>query len=350
MTTFRLPVRPAFLFMLLLIAGTARADVVLTPGTLDLDATTPSGNLVLDYTGGGSANVAGYAIEVTWDPALVDLGFARPQNGAFSGAVTFFVVPLGAGHVRIDAAIGGADPGITSGELCLITVDGLAGQVGTSTIGLTIGELRDPDNLDVTGVTAVDGTANVDLGAPVVSAVLIANTTLAHTDDFVKDTDGLTVSATITEDDPGFGAADITADLSGLGGATDAAPDTWVAPLATWLVASATCSPADGTVTVTITATDPGGNTGTGSDDITADNTAPTALQGLTVLPGHEQIHLAWTDPAASDANPYQVVFRSALWDDYPAYDAAAPTYPADAAAGDPALAATGTSDRMSCV
>ena len=343
MTKFRHAL-PTILFALLLVGAVpTRADIVCVPDTVSLTAATPAVDLVWSYTGGGSANVAGYSIVVAWDPALVTPTFARPDNGPFAGAATFFVVPLGSGQARVDAAIGGADPGIASGELGKVTLTGVGGQAGETALDLTLSALRDPDNLDVTGVTALDAVVLVDIGAPVVAGVAIANSTLPHTDDFVKDGDALVVTATVTDEDPGFGASGITADLSGLGGAADAAPDDWTAPVATWNVAAATCTPADGTITVTVTATDSGGNVGTGSDGITADNTPPTALQDLTVLPGHEKIHLAWTDAAASDANPWQVVFRTATWDDYPAYATAAPAYPADHLAGDAVFDTTGT-------
>jgi hypothetical protein len=40
--------------------------------------------------------------------------------------------------------------------------------------------------------------------------VEILNTTLAHTDDYIKDTDAAQVTATVLDDDPAFGATDIT--------------------------------------------------------------------------------------------------------------------------------------------
>ena len=327
--------------LVLMAVPAVQAQIVCNPNPLTLNETTASGDVALNYAGGGSANVAGYSLDVEWDNTVATATFARPATGAFSGAITFFVLDIAPGHVRIDAAIGGADPGITAGDLCTMTLTAVAATVGTTDITLTIGNVRDPLNVDVTGVTVVNGLVEVDTGAPVVSAVLIANDTLAHTDDFVKDTDAITVTANVTDDDPGFGAADISADLTALGGGAAVAPDTYVAPLATWAVASVVSTPVDGSLTVTITAVDANSNTSTGTDTITADNTAPTSLVGAVVLPGHEQLHLSWTDIAANDTNPMGVAFRQVAWGDYPAFDTVAPTYPADHTAGTLAIEAT---------
>ncbi len=332
----------AAMFLAILGTASAYADIVCVPDLLVLDAANPAGEVVIDYTGGGSANVFGYSLDIVWDNTLATAVFALPDNGPFSGAATFFVVPIAPGHVRVDAAIGGADPGITSGELCKVTFTAVASAVGTSVIDLTIEKLRDPDNQDVTGVTAVDGQLDVDmLGAPSVTDVLIVNDTLGHTDDFVKDTDSITVTANVIDDDVDFDETNIAADLTGLGGGATVEPDSYVASIATWTIASAVCSPADGLLTVTVTATDAGSNTANDSDTITADNTAPTPLSGTGVLPGHEQLHLSWTDISGNDDNPMGVEFRYAVWGEYPVYDIAPPAYPDDYTEGDFAVQVT---------
>jgi hypothetical protein len=320
--------------LLVLGAGGARADIVFSPDSLTLDLNTPTGETVIDYTGGGSANIAGYSLDLVWDEGLATAEFSRPDTGPFASAVTFFVVDLGPGHVRIDAAIGGEDPGIDAGELCKVTFSAVSAVQGTTVLDLTIENLRDSQNQEVTGVLAEDGQLEVDTGGLIVTAVVITNDSLAHTDDFVKDTDAVTVTATVTDDDPEFGVDNLSADLTALGGPASVAPDSYVAPTAVWTVAAAVCTPTDGILTVTVTATDADENTASGSGAITADNTAPAALTGVTVLPGHQKIHLAWDDISTADANPYGVEFRAGAWGDYPAYDAAEPVYPADSAAG----------------
>ena len=83
-----------------------------------------------------------------------------------------------------------------------------------------------------------------------------------------------------------------------------------MAPVATWTFSSVACSPADGELIVTVTATDDLSNIGEQHRYDHADNTAPAALLGAAVTPGHEQLHLAWNDIGDRDANPLGVEFR----------------------------------------
>jgi len=332
----------AAIALVILGAATAYADIIFDPTPLELNEVTTFGDVVIQYTGGGSTNVAGYSLDIVWDNTVATAVFARPDLGPFSGAVTFYVIDLGAGHVRIDAAIGGADPGFTSGDLCKVTFTAAAGVMDQTAVTLTIEHLRDPLNQEVTGVSAVAGQVVVsDTGAPVVADVLIVNNTLGHTDDFLKDTDAVTVTATVTDNDPGFDGTNIAADLFAFGGGAAVQPDTYVAPVATWNFGPATCSPAEGILTITVTATDASSNTSNSSDTITADNTAPTALLGAGVSPGHEQLHLIWTDFAGNDANPMGVEFRYAVWGGHPVYSGIAPDYPTDNDGGQLAVQVT---------
>ncbi|RKX28715.1 MAG: hypothetical protein DRP71_17065, partial [Verrucomicrobia bacterium] len=340
---YRLQLLAAIALMVLGVA-TAYADITFNPTPLELNEVTTSGPVVIMYNGGGTTNVAGYSLDIVWDNTVATAVFAKPDAAPFSGAVTFYVVPLGDGHVRIDAAIGGADPGITSGELCKITFTAVPGVIDQTAVTLTIEALRDPLNQEVTGVAPVPGQVIVsDTGVPVVADVLIFNDTLTHTNDFLKDTDAITITANVTDNDPGFDATNITADLSVFGGGTLVQPDTYASPVATWTYVTTVCTPADGTITLTVTALDASSNTANGSDTITSDNTAPSPLLGLGagVTPGHEQLHLSWTDFSGNDTNPMGAEFRYAAWGDYPEYNSVAPGYPADNTAGTEALQVT---------
>jgi hypothetical protein len=317
--------------VVVLLAGAATADIICVPDPLVLSVTAPTGTVVVDYTGGGATNLYGFSIDVRWDHSVATGVFSRPDTGPFSGSVFFFVVidPLDAGHVRVDAAIGADHPGITSGDLfkAVFTAVGIP---GTQTVlDLTIEQLYDPDIQPVVGGPAEDGLIVIEDALPVVSDVVIANTTLTHTDDYVKNTDGLTITAVVTDDEPAFGAANITADLTAFGGDADAHPS-YAAPTATWTIAAAACAPADGELTVTVTATDNSSNVATGSDTIIADNTPPAALAGVTAQPRHQKIRLSWSDISGNDAHPYGIEFRQVAWGDYPDYDTTAPAYPAN--------------------
>ena len=104
---------------------------------------------------------------------------------------------------------------------------------------------------------------------------------------------------------------------------------------ATWSLLGVTGTPSDGVVTVAVTAADPAGNVSGASDDIIADNTAPTPLTGLAAGPGHKKVDLSWDDPTGNDTYFDGLVIRYAAWGDYPIYAPPEPDYPADQTAGD---------------
>jgi hypothetical protein len=297
------------------------------------------------------AGVFGRGIDATlnWtrDDLIPDQG--DPLEGsffnAFSSRLYLFYRPT-SNSVRINAAILGTPGGAgnpTPGIPYVGTVFSQEFQAlgeGTSTLTLTGVQLRDQNNIPIAPVVIdppTGATLLADGSAPSVTPVLIDNTTLDN-DNFVKNLDNITVTATVT-DASILTAADITADLSGLyGGSGHSAdnPSTYAGSVATWTVPGVTCSPANGSIAVAVTARDPVGNVGTGSDNITADNTAPTAATSFvskTVSPGgHQKIALNWT--AGTDANYRGVAIRYNAWS-YPTYPTGAtPVYPATSAAG----------------
>ncbi|MBU1701548.1 MAG: VCBS repeat-containing protein [Candidatus Eisenbacteria bacterium] len=289
-----------------------------------------SDSFVCYYLGGGSGGVYGYSIDVEWDNTVVsasNFDFQRPDTGPFASAILFQVTTKasdgnGIYRVQIDAALGGGGSG-TFGEDELFK--GLFTAVGapayaTSNLNLILNEFRDNLNQTLSGFTALDGLVLVDLINPSVVGVAIANQTLAHTDDFIKDTDDAQVTVTVVDANPAFSLANIEADLSGLGGGAAVNPDSYVANVATWTLPGVVLTPSDGTVTVTVTATDPETNQTVNSGTITADNTKPTAFTGMTILPGHQTISLSWDDPSTYDLNYDGVVIQYNNWGNYPAY------------------------------
>ncbi len=294
-------------------------------------------DVALHYAGGGSAPVYGYSLDITWDPAVVSAAPAdvtRPDSGPFASASLFVVQPI-AGGVRVDAALGGAQTGIVSGDLCKIRFTAVAAGYAESAVTLLLNSARDSNNAAVTGITVEDGQIVVDTAAPAVVDVAIHNTTLAHTDDYLKDGDAIVVTAAVTDDSPGFGSDNIRADLSGLGGGGDAAPDSYVGGIATWNVSAAACTPADGTIQVDVVAIDSLGNTGQSSDTVIADNTAPAALSGLGASPGHQKVVLQWDNAYSVDPLDYRgVLIRYARRTDYPGYAVPEPDFPDAPGAG----------------
>ena len=338
---------PVAILLVILCSASAYADIVFTPDALVLDPGTTSGVVVVTYD--GSEPLYGYSLDIQWNHTLATAApadFTRPVAGPFSGAATFFVLELGDGHVRVDAAIGGAHAGITSGELFKVTFTAVDEALGTSGINLTIEYLRDPDNQDIPPVNVINGLLDVDmLGMPKVENVLIVNNTLGHTNDFVKDTDDLTITAEVTDYGSGLTTTHIKADLTDLGLGSEVVPDSYSDPDATWLIGPVGPLPLDGLLTIDVTVIDDDSNTDTNSDSIIADNTAPDPLLGVTVTPGHQKLHLSWTDIGNHDDYPWGVDFRYAVWGDYPFYDGGGPAYPTNNGEGDPAVQDTsGTS------
>jgi len=182
------------------------------------------------------------------------------------------------------------------------------------------------------------GAARVtDTTDPIVTNVTLTNSTLTHTNDFVKDGDSLTLSADASDDVTTLQASDITADLSTLlaGGSSSVVAESYDGTTATWTTALAGVTlAADGAATVTVTATDGAANTGSGSDGITIDNTAPGNATDFAAEPAHEKVELSWSDASGQDAHYRGVMVRYNAWGDYPAYDTAAPAYPSSSTDG----------------
>ncbi len=196
-------------------------------------------------------------------------------------------------------------------------------------------------------ITPGAATVVADTTPPTVTGVALVNLTLDHTDDYAKHTDDLELTATATDDISTLSASDITADFSTLlsGGGSAVVAESYVSDTATWTVALADVTlDSDGLKTVTVTAEDGEGNIGTGTDQITVDNTSPTAITGFSAAPGHNRTDLSWDDPSGVDANLYQVMILSNAWGDYPNYTGGAPEYPPDALDSTPVWEGAGTS------
>ncbi len=317
-------------------AGTE--NIVCDPDPLILNVAslpnTPDGEIDVNYLGGGGGLLYGYSVTVTWDDTVADLaGVTQGNLLSDAGTTQFFV--YGSGNTRtIDCTILGGVDGVT-GPGTMFTLGFDADSFGTSAVDITIVAMRDRNNNPLSGFFEDDGEIQVDVTNPDVASVLIENTSLAHTDDYAKDTDDLLVTATIT-DDYALTASDIVADLSALlaGGGTAVQADAYASPTATWTLTSVSLG-ADGPQTVTVTATDGLGNVGTNSDDIIVDNTPPLVVTGFSMEPMHEGLVMSWDDPSTSDTNHYGLLVRYDDWDDYPYYDLVPPLYPADETGGE---------------
>jgi hypothetical protein len=316
-------------------------NIVCDPDPAHINASTPSHKttIAVKYLGGGSGAVYGYSLKFSWTGSIVSTSTASVTEGSFlsdQGLTQFFKNSSGTNEITVDCALLGNQPGVsTSGTLFTVEFTGVA--FGTSPVDITILGFRDNQNQTLTGFSENDGEIQVDLTNPTVSNVFIENITLTYTDDYIKNGDAAKVTANVSDDDPTFGIGNIEADLSGFGGGTSVGPNTYAGGVATWdlqTLPGVTCSPANGTVTVTVTATDPLGNTASGSDNIIADNTAPTKVLNFRATPGHKKVNLTWDDASSNDAHYRGVEIRYNHWGDYPVYGTSAPSYPADHSAG----------------
>jgi len=299
-------------------------NVVCDPSPVYFTAAAPAGTIAVNYLGGGDGAVVGYSIGFSWDSSIVSTTTDDVSEGNLLSdlGLTFFYAAPGSGdEIIVDCAILGSNPGaLGPGTLFEIGFAGVG--FGTSDIDIEILAIRDQDNTPLGGFSVDDGMLVVDVSAPAITDVSISNTTLADTDDYIKDSDEAQVTAAVLDDDPAFTSANIVADLSGLGGSPGVNPGSYnnVTGEAVWNLASVICTPADGSVGVDVTAADAIGNPAlAGSDTIIADNTAPEAVTDFDAAPGHQRCDLSWT--MGTDLHPAGVVVqRGENTGDYPLY------------------------------
>jgi len=313
----------------------------------DHDGSAYADTVTVEYLGGGGDLLYGFSAGIAWDPAVVTaIAIERPARGAFAQAVLFEVLPE-AGGATVDAALGGVRPGIASGPLFTVRFAAVGTPDWTSCpVQLTLHHARNNRNEELGGFTADAGAIDVDLQPPVVHSLAIRNDTLPHTDDYAKNGDLLSVSAQITDGDPAFDRAGIRGVGAMLYGAPYMyyPPDSYGSGQAYWAPRPATLTPADGDVAFWAEARDPSGNYSPyATDSLTADNTRPLPVTGLVAVTGHNEVALAWNDPAGGDLHYRRTAVRANHWGDYPFYDGSAPAYPATPAQGEAVYLGLGT-------
>ncbi len=306
-------------------------------------------SITLHYLGGGSGPIYGFSTELTWDQAKLtaaSVDVSRPARGPFQDASLFQVLTI-PGGLRVDAALGGNQSGVESGDLFRVTYHLVGAPDYTAVpIAFHVRNLRDNLNQEISGCTATDGLVIGDVQGPVISSLKLINGSLPHTDDYAKNGDLVRVDAVVSDGDPLFGSANIEGNLLYLIGVTgwQLFPDSYVLDQASWAPRPASLTPADGPVPFTVTATDPAGNVTMAASEITSDNTPPQAISGLVVTPGHNQIQVQWNDPTGLDAHLRHVAVRANRWLDYPQYATPTPGYPPGPTQGDAIYTGPGTS------
>ena len=116
-----------------------------------------------------------------------------------------------------------------------------------------------------------------DSSGPTISNVIITNVNTTSTS-FISD--GVTINVTANVSDANLGSGDTTyikANLTMVGGNAATNASGYDGTVAYWNISGIDCTPDDGTIIITINASDKSGNYATEvNDTITADNTAPT--------------------------------------------------------------------------
>lgn len=138
------------------------------------------------------------------------------------------------------------------------------------------------DEIQNMGADESDDKFIINNGGISIYDIVITDTTIGSTE-YVKDGDTVMITATVTGD-----PVSITADLTGFGYGSSVNAS-FAGGTATWIISNVRCTPADGTVSITITAVDQTGNEGYGAASIIADNTPPTVritkpLPGLYIM------------------------------------------------------------------
>jgi len=318
------------------------------------DATIDLGGLVIKDDGSDSHTIAGSVLVSAGGYALLARNGDSGTNGGLPTVDHVYsgfdlangddevVIMDGATEIDRVAYDGGPSFPDPSGASMYLTDVALDNNVGANWAEETVHTYGDGDYGTPRAARPTD---TVD---PVVANVALVNTTLSHTNDYAKDGDDLTLSADVSDETYTLTTSDITADLSTLldSGGTAVVAEAYDGVTATWTAAltGVTLAP-DAAVTVVVTAEDGAGNTGTGSDGITIDNTLPDVPEDFTAEPGHEKVELSWSDASGKDAHYLGVMVRYNAWGDYPTYDTAEPGYPGDSDDGTELFAgdATGT-------
>jgi hypothetical protein len=292
-----------------------------------------SGDLTVHYLGGESQPVYGFSAEITWNQEKLTAArtdFTRPDGGIFQSAVLFQVMAIENGF-RVDAALGGDQAGLLTGELFKMRFTLVDDPPYVEVpVNLELRHLRDSQNQEIEGTITDDGLVIGDLAPPHFSLLKLTNTSLPHTNEYLKDGDLIHLEAGVSDDDPLFGRSSILGNFVYLFGSpgVERMPDSYEGGTAQWNELPALPYPADGQVPYQVVVTDPAGNTATADSVVIADNTPPLPVSGLTAVTGGDRVDLSWENPAVLDANLRQVIIRSARTGLYPFYDAPEPVYP----------------------
>ena len=288
----------------------------------------------------GSGEVRGFDLKFTVNTAVVNVANVATdivegdylESAGGPGSTVFYAMNYGGGVYGVSCAILGGDVGAT-GNGDLFTVKFTPVAVGTSNIAISSLKVRDLDNNPLPA-SSVGGDVRVDCGIPTMEAIVEAqNACYNHAPTFANF--GF-------DDDFNLDRAEYQIDALGwnvIFTGVDAASwdsDGWALPGFAGL--------GEGSHTVYFRVKDDAGNwNGEGSPQpnlyswsFVKDTMAPPPPTGFVALPGHNKVHLTWTNPTG-DASWVGIEIRRVAWGDYPQYGTPglpAPSYPGDHTGG----------------
>ena len=321
-------------------------NIICTPDPQELTNAEPVKTVDVDYVGGGGGLVYGYSLKFSWDGGVVSTAPVSVTEGSLlsdQGLTQFFALASGANEITVDCVLLGDQPGVTGpGTMFTIEFTGLA--CGVSDIDVTVIKVRDKANNSLGGFYEDDGEIIVDMVNPVFTI-----------NDPWPDGECYNVSPVLD-----LSASDACGDLhdafyriDGGAWASDAGLFTGYSGSA-WSNSAWTLPGfgvlAEGPHTVEFYCDDDVGNpSAVVGWDFIKDTIDPSAVSDFDASPGHEKVHLSWTNPGGGPGDFDHVVVVRKPWSGgspygYPEYVQPADGYPAGPGDGAVVYSGTGSS------
>jgi hypothetical protein len=279
----------------------------------------------------GFEEIRGYDVTFQIDPAVVTIADITVSTGDVAegsylssvGGTAFFVLNMGSGLYQVNCAILGGATGAT-GAGDLFTVEFTPVAEGTSSITITGLDLRDVNNVSIV-VVGADGTVQVDCTPPTMQAIVEPQSKCYRA--------APSFSTFRFRDDVNLDLADYQVDTDGWTSIFVGIDDTlWVAD--GWTLPGFG-GLSEGSHTIYFRVKDDAGNwNGEGAPQpalyswqFIKDTTPPDSPTDFVAMPGHNKVHLTWTN-VTGDGSFVGVEIRRVGWGDYPEFGTGTPVVP----------------------